>query len=97
VIPVKMGNKSRISTSKIKNTIATKKNRKEKGIRLSSMVENPHSNTLLDSRSRIFFFLNNTKNPVRKNPNTNLTQKKIIIPNIYSYSFKQSAKLLQLG
>jgi len=64
--------------------MATRKNRREKGIRLSSIVENPHSNTLLDSRSRIFFFLTKTKNPVKKNLKDTLTPKNKIIPNIDS-------------
>ena len=82
VILVKMGNNKRISTSKIKNTIATKKKRKEKGIRLSSIVENPHSNTLLDSRSRMHFFLKKLKNITSTRLISKLTQKNITIPNI---------------
>lgn len=45
------GNKNNNSISKIKKIKAIIKNRKEKGIRLSSVDENPHSNDLLNSRS----------------------------------------------
>ena len=54
--PVNKGNNNKISTSKIKKTIATKKNRKENGARLSSFVEKPHSKGLLISRSNLLFF-----------------------------------------
>lgn len=49
--PLKKGNKINNSTSKIKKIKATIKNRKEKGSRLLSFTENPHSNGLLISRS----------------------------------------------
>ncbi len=51
------------------------KNRKEKGRRPSSLVENPHSNGLLISRSKKFFFLNTNPNKLKikdKKPQINL-------------------------
>lgn len=39
-----MGNKSTTSTSKIKNKIINKKNRKEKGFRIDLIGSKPHSN-----------------------------------------------------
>lgn len=39
-----MGNNSATSTSKIRNTIANKKNRKENGVRAVFFGSNPHSN-----------------------------------------------------
>ena len=53
--PDKTGNKRSTSTSKTKKIMATRKNRKENGERLSSVVENPHSKGLLISRSNMFF------------------------------------------
>ena len=41
------------STSKIKNTIAIKKNRKDKGSRGADLGVNPHSKGLLFSRSNL--------------------------------------------
>lgn len=43
--------------SKTKKIRVTKKNRKDKGIRLSFIVENPHSKGLNFSRSKIDFLL----------------------------------------
>lgn len=54
----KKGNKRISSTSKIKKIIATKKNRKLKGIVLFINVTNPHSNVLEKFWSSITFFLN---------------------------------------
>ena len=48
---VKAGNSSKISTSKIAKTKATKKKCKENAIRWLLKVENPHSNGLCSSRS----------------------------------------------
>ena len=53
------GNNKRISTSKIANTKATKKKCKEKDIRCSLRVENPHSNGLCNSRSDDVFLHSN--------------------------------------
>lgn len=39
-----MGRRSATSTSKIKNTTASKKNRSEKGVRAEFLGSNPHSN-----------------------------------------------------
>lgn len=44
-----------ISTSKIKNTIAIKKNRNEKGSRADPLGSNPHSNGEFFSRSLMVF------------------------------------------
>ena len=55
---MKINGKRRISSiSNTKKIRVTKKNRKEIGFRLSLIVENPHSNGLSFSRSRLDFFL----------------------------------------
>lgn len=51
-----IGRRRAISTSKIKNTTAIKKNRKEKGSRAELFGSNPHSNGEVFSRSLIVFF-----------------------------------------
>ena len=50
-IEAKAGNKSTISTSKIKKIIARRKNRKEKGSRADLIGSNPHSKGEFFSRS----------------------------------------------
>lgn len=52
---VRAGNKSKISTSKIAKTSATKKKWRENDIRCCLRVENPHSNGLCSSRSESLF------------------------------------------
>jgi hypothetical protein len=51
-----MGKISVISTSKMRNTMAMRKNRREKGIREEFIGLNPHSNAEGFSRSEKFFF-----------------------------------------
>ena len=60
------GNKIEISISKIKNTIAIKKNRIENGIREVFLGSNPHSNGDTFSRSKIVFFENSVDNKIRR-------------------------------
>lgn len=50
-ILAKIGNSSTISTSKIRNTMARRKNRSENGNRADLIGSNPHSNGDLFSRS----------------------------------------------
>jgi len=52
---VRAGNRSKISTSKIAKTSATKKKWRENDIRCCLRVENPHSNGLCNSRSDSLF------------------------------------------
>lgn len=60
------GKRMEISISKIKNTIAIKKNRIEKGIREEFFGSNPHSKGDAFSRSKIVFFENNVDNKINK-------------------------------
>ena len=73
--PDKNGNKSNNSTSKIKKIIATRKNRREKGARLSSLVENPHSKGLLASRSSKIFWEKISKADIRTADKVTLAKK----------------------
>ena len=66
--------------------MATKKNRKENGARLSSFVEKPHSNGLLISRSNLLFFDNKEITITRKTPKSKLVKKKNIILKIFYYN-----------
>jgi hypothetical protein len=52
-----MGNKRISSTSKTRNTNATKKNRKDKGVRGNDLGVKPHSKGLAFSRSKKDFIL----------------------------------------
>ena len=81
--PVNKGNNNKISTSKIKKTIATKKNRKENGARLSSFVEKPHSKGLLISRSNLLFFDIKEITIAIRNAKRKLKKKKNIILKIF--------------
>ena len=57
-----------ISISKIKNKIATKKNRIENGIRALPRGSNPHSKGLSDSRDLIYILMiQNNLNNIHKN------------------------------
>jgi hypothetical protein len=93
----KNGNNNKISTSKIRKINATKKNRKEKGNRLSSLVENPHSKGLFISRSINTFFLiacvANTKTTASKNLTTlnkiNTNIYNILLYGLNSYFFEK--------
>ena len=58
-ILIKNGNIKTNSTSKIIKIIEIKKNRKVKGNRALNFGLNPHSNGLIFSIIKIFFFLNN--------------------------------------
>jgi len=78
----KTGNKSNNSTSKIKKIIATKKNRKENGERLSSFVENPHSKGLPISRSNNTFWERKSRAKRRTTERAMLAKKNKIILNI---------------
>jgi len=73
-----------ISTSKIKNIIAIKKNRIEKGIRADLLGSNPHSNGVNFSRSLKDFFLNSELIYIKRIDNI---KQKIKI-NIISFSCK---------
>ena len=66
--------------------MATKKNRKENGARLSSFVGKPHSNGLLISRSNLLFFDNKEITITRKTPKSKLVKKKNIILKIFYYN-----------
>ncbi len=77
--PERMGNNSNTSTSKTKKIIATRKNRKENGERLSSIVENPHSNGLAISRSSMFLREINNINENNKRLSTKLEKKNSVI------------------
>ena len=77
---IKNGNNNNNSTSKIRKIRATIKNRKEKGSRPSSLVENPHSKGLLISRSKKFFFLK--RNPSKLKIKDREKQIKLIKINI---------------
>lgn len=67
-----------ISISKITNTNATKKKCKEKDIRNSFKVKNPHSNGLWYSRSKSVFFLKNFPNIKSNKAKTKTENIKII-------------------
>ena len=85
--PPTKGNKSKTSISKIKKIIATKKKRKEKGNRLSSLVENPHSKGLHPSRSNLIFFdstLITATNKIANTPLTEINETKLKIFLFYS-------------
>jgi hypothetical protein len=56
VIVIGVGNSNAISTSKIIEITAIKKNRNEKGSRAGFFGSNPHSNGDLFSRFSLFFF-----------------------------------------
>ena len=61
------------STSKIKNTTATKKNRKEKGKRATWSGVNPHSKGLFFCRSVNTFILKILPNEINNNDKINTT------------------------
>jgi hypothetical protein len=73
-ITIKNGNNNNNSTSKIRKIKATIKNRKEKGNRPSSLVENPHSKGLLISRSKKFFFLKIKPSSLKTNDKSKQTK-----------------------
>jgi hypothetical protein len=54
-ITIVIGSSNAISTSKIRNITAIRKNRSENGSRADLFGSNPHSNGELFSRSSIFF------------------------------------------
>ena len=56
------------STSKIRNTIAIKKNRRDNGKRGAALGVNPHSKGLLFSRSNWNLVDNLTPRPINTNP-----------------------------
>lgn len=60
------GKRIEISISKIKNTIAIKKNRIENGIRDVFLGSNPHSKGETFSRSKIVFFENKVETIINK-------------------------------
>ena len=60
------GKRIEISISKIKNTMAIKKNRIENGIREVFLGSNPHSNGDTFSRSKIVFFENKVDKTIRR-------------------------------
>lgn len=60
------GSKIEISISKIRKTIAIKKNRMEKGIREVFFGSNPHSKGEAFSRSKIVFFENKVERIIRR-------------------------------
>lgn len=60
------GNKIEISISKIKNTIAIRKNRIENGIREVFLGSNPHSKGETFSRSKIVFFENKLERIIKR-------------------------------
>lgn len=60
------GKRIEISISKIKNTMAIKKNRIENGIREVFLGSNPHSNGDTFSRSKIVFFENKVDKIIRR-------------------------------
>ena len=60
------GNKIEISISKIKNTIAIRKNRIEKGIREVFLGSKPHSKGETFSRSKIVFLENSVDKIINK-------------------------------
>ena len=68
-----MGKINNNSTSKIKKTIATKKNRNEKGNRATCSGVNPHSKGLFFSRSPKIFILNRLPNNTNKKDNVSTT------------------------
>ena len=81
-ILIKNGNIKTNSTSKIIKIIEIKKNRKVKGNRALNLGLNPHSNGLIFSIIKIFFFLNNlpaTKTTVDKINEIKKTNIKYII------------------
>ena len=82
--------------SKIKKIIATKKNRKENGNRLSSLVENPHSKGLLPSRSNLIFFDSTLITATNKIANPPLTAIKETKLKIFLFYHKIN-NLTQLG
>lgn len=69
--------------SKMRKIKATKKKRRENGKRLSSFVENPHSNGLLASRSIIIFFLHKNVRIINKKDRIILMHLNIINTNIF--------------
>lgn len=71
------GNKMEISISKIKNTIAIKKNRIENGIREVFLGSNPHSKGDTFSRSKIVFFENRVDKRMRRDLIKTATVKEI--------------------
>lgn len=79
------GNSKISSTSKIKNTSATKKKRKDKGVRGSSLGKKPHSNGLDLFKSKKFFFLTEwlTKNKASPIKTLNTIKKIKFIKNDY--------------
>ena len=60
------GNKIEISISKIRNTMAIKKNRMENGIREVFFGSNPHSKGEAFSRSKVVFFENSVEIIIRR-------------------------------
>ena len=81
------GNSKRISTSKIANTKATRKKCKEKDIRCSLRVENPHSNGLCSSRSHDLFLHNDFPRIHKIKDRINILTSWIIRINITCYEY----------
>lgn len=71
------GRRIEISISKIKNTIAIRKNRIENGIREVFFGSNPHSNGDAFSRSKIVFFENSVDSVIRSNLTKTAIEKEI--------------------
>lgn len=72
------GRRIEISISKIKNTIAIRKNRIENGIRDVFFGSNPHSKGEAFSRSKIVFFENSVEIKIRRDLISTAITKEII-------------------